>query len=148
MKDVWDKRFKRDACLIVDIEALEKRISVSFPKKYIEMMLIQNGGYVMCDEFVYCKRSYERKGMIGVFFSIGGNSYETVEQQFFDPAEFLPKGLVPFAGDSNLVCFDYRNTKEEPPIVFWCGDDSEGEDVHFIANSFEEFVDMLHESKD
>jgi hypothetical protein len=63
-KDVLDKRFKRDACLIVDIEALEKRISVSFPKKYIEMMLVQNGGYVMCDEFVYCKRSYERKGMI------------------------------------------------------------------------------------
>jgi hypothetical protein len=148
MKNIWDKRFKRDVCSIVDISALEKKLSVSFPGKYVEMMLMQNGGYTVRDEFVYYKHDYKKKGIIGIFFSIGGTSYETVEQQFFDPAEFLPGGLVPFAGDSNLICFDYRNTKENPPIVFWCHDDPEGENVHFVANNFEEFINMLHEPED
>jgi hypothetical protein len=77
-------------------------------------------------------------------------SEETVEQYLFDPPEFFPENLVSFAGDGggNLICFDYRATKENPPIVFWCHDDSEGEDVHFVANSFEEFINMLHESEE
>jgi hypothetical protein len=151
MNDIWDKNFKRRACLHTALESLEKKLSFQLPKSYKNLMLVQNGGYIKKDEFAY-ENGYlhqKRNGIIGIFFSIGNNSDETLERYLSDPPEFFPKGLIPFCGDSSLICFDYRDGFEkEPNIVIWCPGDPENKDVHFVANSFEEFINMLHEPLD
>jgi hypothetical protein len=156
MKNTWNKAMEdKPGCLIDNIEAIEVEKSIKFPEMYLEMMLIQNGGYLnkYCFEYIDMYRS-ETIGEGAVFLSIGSHSperfYETIEQYLSDAPEFFPENLIPFAEDGcgNLTCFDYRNTRKDPPIVFWCHEDSEGEDVHFIANSFEEFINMLHEPED
>jgi hypothetical protein len=156
MKDIWNKEFKRNSCLAADINSLEKKMSIFFPKMYIEIMLIQNGGTLNKYCFEY-RNAYVVETMYSgasCFFRIDPLATDapegTVEEYVLDPPEFFPKGLIAFADDGggNLTCFDYRNTKADPPIVFWCRDDSEGEDVHFLANNFEEFINMLHEPTD
>ena len=69
-----------------------------------------------------------------------------------DPAEFFPKNLVAFGrnGGSDLICFDYRaepNT-DNPPVVYWIFGRNEGEDISFLANSFEEFLGILKEPEE
>jgi cell wall assembly regulator SMI1 len=179
VKNIWNENFKRDGCLMEDIDMLQEKMAVSFPKLYVEMMLIQNGGTLNKNEFE-CFDRYRTKKIYSsaVFLKIDSlstkeseadaverylylidhphsknfskHSYESIEWYLLDTPEFFPENLVPFAvdGGGNLTCFDYRNTKKDPPIVFWCHDDPDGEDVHFIANSFEEFINMLHEPTD
>ena len=60
---------------------------------------------------------------------------------------YFPQKLVPFSSDGDCICFDYRNDPMEwPPIVMWHHEACEGDvNVSFIANTFEEFIGMIHE---
>lgn len=137
-----------------EISILEMNTGVKFPQDYLELMLQHNGGNVINSNFIYLDK-YRKDIEIG---SIGSMLHLTWKEYPYDsilglhssPPEFFPNGLVPFADDGggNLTCFDYRKTKKDPPIVFWVHDDPEGEDVHFIANNFEEFINILHEPRD
>ena len=68
-----------------------------------------------------------------------------------DPGYFSKK-LIPFGDDGggNYMCFDYREHKENnPPIIYWNHSVYENSKrISVIANSFEEFINMLHESED
>ena len=61
-------------------------------------------------------------------------------------------GLIPFGenGSGDMICFDYRKdrTTDNPPIVIWNHDMGLEHRVVFIANNFEEFINMLHEPED
>ena len=54
----------------------------------------------------------------------------------------LEKGIIPFAEDvgGDLLCFNYRNTPDNPSVVFWSVDGGSVE----LAPSFTVFVDALH----
>ena len=69
------------------------------------------------------------------------------------PIEYrFEDGLIPFGdnGGGDMICFDYRNDKttDDPPIVIWNHDMGLKHRVVFIANNFEEFINMLHEPED
>ena len=69
------------------------------------------------------------------------------------PIEYrFEDGLIPFGenGGGDYICFDYRNDKttDNPPIVIWNHDMGLKHRVVFIANNFEEFINMLHEPED
>lgn len=79
----------------------------------------------------------------------------------------LPAELVPFAFDpaGNLICFDYKNDKNNPVVVFWEHENAgekemllreEGlteeqveerarENVFYIADTFTDFLNKLHD---
>ena len=125
-----------------DIRFIEERTGFILPNKYSDLMRLQNGGDVENNEFCYTNKisnnlEFGRVYMLNLF---------DVIKLYIDSPEFFPKGLIPFANDGggNLTCFDYRKCKENPPIVFWVCGDPEGEDTHFVANNFEEFVNMLY----
>lgn len=133
---------------------IEKHIGIKLPQSYIALMLQHNGGNVVNSNFIYLDK-YNKDieiGSIGTMLHLTWNEYpyDSVWGLYSNPPEFFPKGLIPFADDGggNLTCFDYRKTKKEPPIVFWVHDEPEGEDIHFIADSFEEFINMLHKCED
>ncbi|CAO5676950.1 MAG: hypothetical protein HEEMFOPI_02058 [Holosporales bacterium] len=71
--------------------------------------------------------------------------YADIIEIFYDPPEFFPQGLIAFAedGGGNYICFDYRTCKKNPSIVFWSHEENIGEDVFFIADSFEDFINSL-----
>ena len=69
------------------------------------------------------------------------------------PIEYrFEDGLIPFGenGGGDMICFDYRNDKttDNPPIVIWNHDMGLKHRVVFIANNFDEFINMLHEPED
>ncbi len=63
---------------------------------------------------------------------------------------YFPKWLVPFCSDGDCICFDYRNDPMEwLPFVMWHHEAKEGQvNVLFFASSFENFIEILHESRD
>ncbi|CAO1295871.1 unnamed protein product [Diamesa hyperborea] len=75
------------------------------------------------------------------------------EDRNLDPDLPFPDKIVPFAvdGGGNLICFDYRRNinTDEPSIIFWHheGESGTAEELSFVANSFDEFLDMLHDSR-
>ena len=69
------------------------------------------------------------------------------------PIEYrFEDGLIPFGdnGGGDMICFDYRHDKttNNPPIVIWNHDMGFDHRVVFVANNFEEFINMLHEPED
>ena len=61
---------------------------------------------------------------------------------------FFSKWLIPFGdnGGGDLICFDYRSdhTTNNPPIAIWNHYLEFKHRTVFIANNFEEFINMLH----
>lgn len=79
----------------------------------------------------------------------------------------LPTKIIPFAFDpaGNLICFDYKDHEEDPIVVFWEHENAaekemlireEGlteeqaeerarENVFYVAGSFTEFLNKLHD---
>lgn len=116
------------------LEKLEAELEVVFPESYRSMILEHNGTYV--DPSAY--RASNRVESINNFFDIN-KTYE-----FFN--ELLPSKLVPIGrdGGDNLICLDFRQ-EGRTPVLFW---DYEIEEIRegtlsFVADSFEEFLDML-----
>lgn len=135
---------------MVDIRKIELFTGIKLPASYVAIMKLHDGGDITKDSFYYQNHDNEQfNGNIGKMFKVL-NGYESILGDLLNPPEFFPEGLIPFADDGggNLTCFDYRHCKENPPIVFWVHDDPEGEDVHFVSDNFEEFINMLHEPED
>jgi hypothetical protein len=120
---------------------------VKLPNTYKELVRFRDGGELEKDLYFYL---YERlrRNCIGFFLcwqeeTLGEG--ETMQYAVRNPPEFFPKGLIPFApdGGGNYICFDYRNCKENPPIIFWHHEIEENEGVFHLADSFEEFISNL-----
>lgn len=56
----------------------------------------------------------------------------------------LPDGVIPFAADpgDNYLCFDYRTTETDPPVVFMATDDPDAQPQP-LAASFTELIESL-----
>lgn len=144
--EFWASKNRSAPADEIDIRKIEAFCKVTLPVSYVDVMKLHDGGYINNDTFYYYNNNNNKCiGNIGVMYKIL-NGYESLLGDLIDPPEFFPKGLIPFADDGggNLTCFDYRNCTENPPIVFWVCGDPEGEDTHFVAKNFEEFVNMLY----
>ncbi|MCM3786145.1 SMI1/KNR4 family protein [Neobacillus mesonae] len=126
------------------IQNAEKKLKVTLPKSYIELLTDQyNGGSLRFDGFSDDEDGhytiYEIEGIGEEFGGILG-SLETAEE--FE----LPKGLIPYAGDGHyLYCFDYRTSGPyaEPTITHVY---TEEFTVTHLADNFEGFIDKLFDS--
>lgn len=145
---------------IVAIRIIEKTLGVKLPSAYVEFITKHNGARLERDYFNYCDVNTKHQISDSIaFYDVTDilwiertdllNSMEdcgTLQHPYFE------KGLVPFGGNGggDSICFDYRNDPMEwPPVVFWSHDVwGDSERVSFIANTFEEFVEMLHEPEE
>lgn len=131
------------------LELIEKKIDISFPKVFIDLIQNYDGGVPDKDIFSYfdIRESKFCMNCIGSFLCINSNQYGDLLSTYLDPPEFFPEGLVAFAedGGGNLICFDYREGKDNqnPPIVYWNHEADIGQDVSFVAKDFETFIGML-----
>lgn len=131
------------------LSLFEQKMSVVFPKEYKGMVSIRDGGILDKDIFIYKGIDSFYSNCIGRFLYLNDNDkysyYSYMLNVYNDPPEFFPDGLIPFApdGGGNYICFDYRNCKENPPIVFWDHGVEENEGIFYLADSFNEFINNL-----
>lgn len=122
-------------------EKFENNYSIHFPNLYKELL--------RCYDYVTLKNNfflYASNIDYFTFLPWQERFYpERLEDELKTPPEFFPDDLIPFAsnGGGDYICFDYRSCKKNPPIVFWRHESPQGDDVFFLADSFEEFISNL-----
>lgn len=159
------------------IESTEKQIGVSFPESYKKCVLKYHGATPVQDLF----NVEGTQRVFGEFLGFDENDDETLLSYYImetnEVTGTIPKEVIPFANDpsGNYICFDYKNDKKDPEIVFlnldkcisleivnddWDEyginiDEYESIDdaitilqrrsLQFIAKSFDDFLNMLYE---
>jgi cell wall assembly regulator SMI1 len=143
-----------------EIKKFEKELNISLPSSYVDFVTKHNGASLNASDFDYTdpNRGGE-KNSDGIAFVRFEEIMHNIElqkranKQAEGRIEYMfEDGLVPFGdnGGGDDICFDYRNDRatNNPPIVIWNHDMGLEHRVVFIANNFEEFVNMLYEPED
>lgn len=138
--------------------SVEKEINYFFSKLYREIVVKHDGMRLYNNIFDFTNVYGEIDERDVNFLSFDDNEVENIlaEQYVSDPQYAGVPHLVAFAicANGDYVCLDYRDnpTGNDPKVVLMYHDDHiENEDgttsmvVNHVANSFEEFMDMLHE---
>ncbi|MDR0695636.1 MAG: SMI1/KNR4 family protein [Holosporales bacterium] len=146
------------------IKDIESTYFTKFPKDYIDFITKHNAAYLKADVFDYFDQEREKENSNGITFIAGQKISEFIEillsQSTDNPNDpdvwkfyrYFDSRLIPFGenGGGDFICFDYRNHNgDNPPIVIWSHDvANNSKRISFIANNFEEFINMLHEPED
>lgn len=140
------------------IFSLEKYYKITLPAIYVDFIISHNGARLNADVFDYFDYNINAENSASIAFINAENIQHRVEniksdrEYDFDIKYKFEDGLIPFGdnGGGDLICFDYRKNQitDNPPIVIWNHDMGLKHRVVFIANNFEEFINMLHEPKD
>lgn len=60
--------------------------------------------------------------------------------------DYIPQGIYPFmsTGAGDFICFDYRSDPNAPKVVFYFTEEAGERAIHWVANSFTEFLSKPH----
>ena len=143
------------------IESFEHNINYCLPFNYKLIITKHNRLRVYEDtfDFVNIYGNKDNRGL--TFLGYGDIKYGKIEDSLYvsDPQYYGIPNLVAFGecGNGDIICFDYRDDPKgcNPKVVLVYHDDYITQEdgtiqmvVNFVANSFEEFMDMLYEYKD
>lgn len=113
----------------------EQKIGYKLPKTFVELLKLQNGGYV---NYALPEQSAGNWSGIGPHFPSLTDFDWTEDEEY---VSFQLNGLVPFEGDGHWYnCFDYRANSAEPQIT-WIDVECDNQEV--LANSFDEYLSKL-----
>lgn len=145
-----------------EVENVGETLGVKFPLDYIEVAMNYNGAHVSPELF----QVEGKEKVFGTLLTYDSEDDEHILEVFNDYKDTLPKKIIPFAFDpsGNLICFDYTDHEDNPIVVFWEHENAaekemlmreEGlteaqveelarENVFYIADTFSDFLDKLH----
>ncbi|AYQ33883.1 SMI1/KNR4 family protein [Runella sp. SP2] len=117
------------------IKEAEKKIGYKLPNEYLELLTIQNGGYI---RYTIKDTLHSQISGIGPYYpSI--TAFEWLKE--YEGLSFEVDALFPFDGDGHWnICLDYRQNKDEPEITYI---DTEIDFEKPIARNFKEYIDKL-----
>ena len=145
MKTIWqdDNYYKLSPLTDKVVENAEKKLKVKLPKSYIKPLKEQNGGYINYNSFPSSVPTSWAEDHIHIDHILGVGEKDGILQSGYLIKEWrLPKNIVLFFGDGHSwVAFDYRNTKEEPPVIYI---DADSEQVIELAPNFDTFLNGLY----
>lgn len=117
------------------LAAAEKKIGARLPNEYVELLQIQNGGYI---RFTFLD------GLSGQIYGVGQKFPNLLDDLWLVYREYMTidlEGLYPFDGDGHWhLCLDYRGNNVEPQVT-WISTESDTEKV--IASSFAKYLEQL-----
>lgn len=117
------------------VSEVEQEIGHRLPKEYLDLLKIQNDGYIRL----------QLPGMVhDVIYGIGPRFPHLTKPDWSEVQEWVEfplDGLVPFDGDGHWhLCFDYRKKAESPEITYV---DVESGSQEPIAESFAAYLEKL-----
>lgn len=147
------------------VEEVEKCLRVSLPEDYKECVIVNQGASP--SHYIFDTVEGEER-VFGALLKINNyNSDTNIIEIYEDYKDTLPNELIAFGIDpaGNLICFDYKDHNSNPIVVFWehenagekvllmqengiSAEEAEEvarENVFFVANSFTEFLEKLHD---
>lgn len=138
IKDSEDKATQEDIEKILDL-------GYKLPNEYLEFLKLGDEICLDKDSIIYYSVFCKSYCINGVYFLSAKPCQYSILYEFNDPPEFFPEGLLAFSetGGGDYICFDYRNVKDNPPIVIWEHEADVGKDVSYVAENFESFMMML-----
>lgn len=118
------------------ISEAEAQMGLKLPKEYVELLKIQNGGYI---RFTIPDIPHSQIYGIGPYFpSI--TQFEHLKE-YEGTVSYELDGLFPFDGDGHWnICLDYRKNKVTPEITYI---DTESDYEKNIAKTFQEYLGIL-----
>lgn len=134
----------------------ENNWRIELPKSYRNYLLQFNGGVPNRKTFVFNKYKYSVERFLSLLEDYKENElgdYDIgvvltqIELRLTDNLDLIGVEKLPiavlFAGD--LICLDFKETPENPSVCIWYHEESGEFDpvTKKIANSFEEFLEML-----
>jgi hypothetical protein len=143
--------------LSIDVKGLGKCMGVKLPEKYVRFITKHNGARLNARIFDYIDSAINRPSSNSIAFSnvlkITDDIFSLKKQNEPDESyHYFEDKLVPFGdnGGGDFICFDYRkHDGDNPPIIIWAHDVRDNSKrISFVANDFEEFINMLHEPED
>lgn len=144
-----DSKFKRIEYPINDeiIKKAEDTLGIKFPQPFIDLMKLQNGGELNFPYFLLSDLTEEQK-----FPSIEPIHFEEDDLSILSSKELLadtnlPMEFIVLWTDCHFwVVFDYRNRKDNPPVLYIFEDYSTKEitwECIKVADSFDDFLKLL-----
>lgn len=131
-----------------DIKEAEKQFNVNFPKEYIELLKIKNGGYLKYQALpVNFKNSWADDHVpLQYLYGIKKNKGIFTSKALLKEWGIKEKNFITISGDGHTwIVLDYRINKKEPEITFI---DIEENKITVIFKSFKEMIDNLYEHQD
>jgi len=117
------------------IKTAEEKMGVTLPIEYLDLLKVQNGGYIRCS---FNETPHDVIKGIGPHYPSITN-FEWLSE--YEDLSYDINGLFPFDGDGHWnLCLDYRSNKEFPKITYI---DTESDYDRVVAQSFQEYLDQL-----
>ncbi|MBO5349839.1 MAG: SMI1/KNR4 family protein [Clostridia bacterium] len=141
------KKYKQEKLTDNRIKEVEEFLGYKLPKSYIELLKVQNGGYI--------NKKHEICWLTAIY-GIGANdkSFYGLEEEFklwIDEWGYPDIG-IPFgetqSGGHDMYFMDYSSVDErgEPRIVRIDNEDNNAR--YLVANNFEEFINKVYNNED
>jgi hypothetical protein len=146
------------------IKDFEQKYNICLPKTYKELIMKYNGIKFEEDYIDFINKNGEKDTQSFSFLGFGNKNIITenieIDNKYIQNLEYYGvPNIIAFArtAEDNAICFDYRDNPKtcEPKVALLVHDEYETDadgtlhmKVEHIANSFDEFLDMLYEYKD
>lgn len=127
------------------IAKIETYFDILLPNDYIECALVNHGGSPD-------RNIFEREGhgddVLNALLSLNSQEKRYIVNVYHNVRDRLLDKIIPFADTpfGDLVCFDYRNGKENPTVVFWDHEvayQDKEKGISYICDTFCEFLSRL-----
>jgi len=117
------------------IKDAEQKLGYTLPNELIELLQIQNGGYI---------KKRLKEWLHDQIYGIGPHFPSITDVDWTEYkgwVSFELEGLIPFDGDGHWhICLDYRNHTATPEITYI---DTETDKQRKIAGSFSDYLSLL-----
>ncbi|PEC50331.1 SMI1/KNR4 family protein [Bacillus sp. AFS096315] len=142
---IWQENndyYKLEPVTVEIIKKAEEKLKIKLPSTYIKILKEQNGGNIKFDSFPSEVPTSWADDHINVDHILGiGEEKGILESEYLIQEWGLPNNIVLISGDGHSwIALDYRNTIEEPPVIFI---DVDEEQIINLAPNFEMFLNGL-----
>lgn len=149
-KDFWNDSnnlYKLQPLSNEAIKQVEQKLNVKLPESYLNILKQQNGGLINYSSHASNTPTADANNYIIIEYLYGiGENNGILDTEYLIEEWDLPEKIVIISGEGHSwLALDYRNIKENPPVIYI---DVDRDQIFEIASNFEVFLDGLINHKE